>query len=506
MPMARALADVGQSYETKHTYSISIQNASIQGKDDRYRWFCDRFNVDFQFWPVDRDDWDEKVRIWIASGEMPDVFAWNVVDASELRNWSRQGRFRKMPELGERYPNLQRVSDVLTSDDYYRVDGELYCWPRVTLDLFDADSRDYNPIGFYYRQDWAEKLGMKRDIYTWDEMVELARAFIVQDPGRNGPGKTIGLACAAWAFPQMAGIDQLSPYWDGFVVRDGRYVWGASLPETREGLKIANSLYDEGVIWRDQILARDDDAPNRLTAGEVGICLNTYNVPVVDRMLRNFAYSHPGIDPDTALAPMHVLSPDGTILAYERADHWMVSIVNASMSDAKFERLLDMWDWLMSEEGRLFMIFGIKGKDWDYDERGRIICLYERDQDGNVIEPYDRATQQVFSLAGLPGGGALDVRFSEAARRKVSEYEMARDVPYVEVKEINYDVLYFSGAHKDGCGDIASQVRTKMMELIVTSDQIEIDWQEWVDSMMPQVQLVLDELNAGLLGSQQEPF
>lgn len=58
-------------------------------------------------------------------------------------------------------------------------------------------------------------------------------------------------------------------------------------------------------------------------------------------------------------------------------------------------------------------------------------------------------------------------------------------------------MLYTSTPNKDTLGLFVAEVKAKAIELLLSStpETIEADWRAWTDSMMPKVQLVLDDLN-----------
>ena len=95
-----------------------------------------------------------------------------------------------IPDLTD-YPNIKAMYDqeTMLGDDLCTFNGKLMSLPAMR----DSASYDFMiNMGFGYRADWAEKLGMRKenDIYTWDEFMDLMQAFIEQDPGGNGAGNT----------------------------------------------------------------------------------------------------------------------------------------------------------------------------------------------------------------------------------------------------------------------------------------------------------------------------
>jgi hypothetical protein len=68
-----------------------------------------------------------------------------------------------------------------------------------------------------------------------------------------------------------------------------------------------------------------------------------------------------------------------------------------------------------------------------------------------------------------------------------------------KVKPVNYDMAFFSAPEKDKYGNFGMDAKTKLSEIIANPNaDPAAEWEAWVESMMPRVQPVLDELNEGL--------
>jgi putative aldouronate transport system substrate-binding protein len=135
----------------------------------------------------------------------------------------------------------------------------------------------------WIRKDWLDKLGLEIP-KTIDEVEAVAQAFVTEDPGGNGAGKTIGIVG-----PQSGGLihaDFLQPTngnfafdpiffsykaYPGFWVEgpDGKATYGSILPETKTALAKLADLYKKGLIDPELGVRSDSAAP--ITGGQVGI-------------------------------------------------------------------------------------------------------------------------------------------------------------------------------------------------------------------------------------------
>ena len=122
----------GSKYETHIKIPQCVLDAEKTGKTARDEWFNQKFNVEWDFYPVTWGDWTEKVRAWVAADDMPDILWWDmkIKHTAEFKTWAKAGAFREIPADMTSWPNLAALREKLTSDDaMLTVDGKLYGWP-----------------------------------------------------------------------------------------------------------------------------------------------------------------------------------------------------------------------------------------------------------------------------------------------------------------------------------------------------------------------------------------
>ncbi|PRX35623.1 carbohydrate ABC transporter substrate-binding protein (CUT1 family) [Orenia metallireducens] len=497
-------------YAKKFTYTINSMYAGQQKDGNRlYDYISKKFNIELEIRPINWGDWNEKVRIWVASGDMPEILRSDVQASthSEFINWAKQGIFRELPdELLSKYPNLKRLNEELISDEYVKVDGKRYAW------LASIQKADYNNVSqmmFYYRKDWAKKVGIyhENNEYTFEEMKAMAKAFVEEDV--SGTGKTIGIGGIGWAFPWFAGIYQVDPKWEGYIYKDGQYVWGPGEPEMVEGIKETKEWYESGILWKDQPIAQNNDAGNKFVSGELGIYFNNWtSYTLSEEIIKPFEAANPGLEAEDTIAPMFVKGPKGTpqegkVLGIQGSDYWSATMFRSDMSDEKLARWLEVYDWLASEEGRNYVHYGIKGEDWKYDDAGNVVPLWPEKEDGTLQGPSDVKADWAGVVNDSPKWEFENPGYSEYTRKLVAEvYDRLRqdDVYLKPTGKEEYKINFFSGPMKNKYGTFTQKVNDKITELIVSSsaDEIEKDWKDFVESMRPKVQKVVDELNENL--------
>lgn len=495
----------GSDFSKKIKFSYVVQYGELKGKDEIYKAIADKFNVDVEFISVLVDNsWTEKVRIWMASGDMPDAMLYDFKAATfgDYVKYAKQGLLKPLPaDLDKKYPNMAKAYSMMSPQlqDKIKVDGKSYIHLMASGD--NDKGWGFSQTGFVYRKDWAEKLGITKTEFTWDEMKDLAKQFMQKDPNNNGAGKTIGMVGAAWSFMDHYGVFPVNPYYDRFQKVDGKYVWMSEAPETYTGLKETKALYDEGILYKDFFSLKGDDHKNMYYAGRTGILFDTINVSGMNTIRSGFAKANPGIDPSKAVAYMKVLGPGGKPWDSDFLGFWAGVMYNAKMDDEKFNRILAMTDWMASDEGINTSLLGIKGKDWDI-ENGKTVCKWPKDEAGNFKRPTDRLGEQnaFFNMGVLATTFyAYNPTYSTQLVNDYRDWMDWRKQKGINVRITDIDEQYTSLPYKDKeYGPLRTALREKAKELVVSSKDIEKDWKAYLDTQRDKANSIMKELNDAL--------
>lgn len=241
-----------------------------------YDWLADSSNI---------ETYNQRVNMAIVTNDIPDVML--VYDLNQL-NELIEGDM--VEDLTYAFNNFK--SPLL--QDYYESygygdgnvdiagatsDGKLFAIPNLNI--------GYQHGLLWIREDWMDELGASAPT-TLDEVLDLARMFIEEDPGGNGPGNTIGFTANNKVAGIYNGIHQLDPIfaaYDSFPrswVKDdatGEYVYGTITSETREALVKVAEMYEDGLIDR-QFAVRSQSDINELTAaGRAGMTFGPWWIP-----------------------------------------------------------------------------------------------------------------------------------------------------------------------------------------------------------------------------------
>ncbi len=498
-----AAPESANPFAEKMVISTCTIDAEKAGKSPLDEYFNKKFNVEYQFIPVTWGDWKEKVRAWVAADDMPDVLWWDmkIQDTGEFKTWAESGAFKALPDDLSTYPNLKAWYDKMQSPKaMLTVNGKLVGWPATRNN--PEWVRDTYQGCATYRRDWAKAVGLYKegDIYTFDEVKALIKAVQEKDPGNNGKGQTIPLSFEAWAFPGtlMEGVAFQEPRDPYIKDANGKWIPSWSTADYKEEVKFVTDLYRTGYVWKDQMMVQGSEGSDKFRAGSVfmhwGNSNSGWSTDNYDIMLKN------GIIKDIdAIGPMLVLSAkdNKTFWLTQTEDYWTVSNFNHKVDDAKMTRVLAMWDWLMSEEGRSFQAFGVPDKDFTANGDGTYNVLWAKDANNVLQNPYpdDQVSKFHFRQAGWRGD------FPELARKdtdilmgQLMNFQLNN--PDFRRHDMNWDLRTFGGENFKKLGNYGSDINDKIKALCGGKEDVDKAWDAVVAEYLPKCQPVIDELTA----------
>ena len=490
----------GGKYDKHLTITATAIDAETIGVDANgnpdtfYDWFTDRFNVSFEYQSLTWDNYKDQVRIWINAGTAPDMMMLDIQgdNYSEYLDWARGGAFKPIPSL-EPYPTLSALYDQFTDGKKMEVDGQIYAWPAV-LDTSQYDFTQAN--GYAYRTDWAKAAGMynEDDIYDWDEWWTMVEKVIEMNPG-NG-GETIGVGTQMLDNFPYSLIKGLSPNAFGFARTDSGWTFGPSLPETREALSFLKDAYDSGLIYKD---APIESVHNKFLAGKAfADHIKNIVLPYFASDKQTFEDGNPGLDYYDTVSIAHVRFPNGKLFAEQASDHWSQTAFNASADDEKIERVMDMLEFLSTEEGYIIRNVGIPEVDWKYAPDGSVEYLWpEKDAQGNLINPHESGTLNWVRFAGANDLFALNSpQYDQRVRDLLTSCFQLNLTDETNVLPRETELAYYQGVeYREFAANL--DCRSKFIELLVQPDCM-AQWDAWVEEQAAQAQPIIEILNRDL--------
>ena len=334
--------------------------------DDKYTQFIEnKFGVKFSDSSLDVkpasydfSSWTQQVNSDLM-GELPDVFEANIDSYnfnSTYVRWAKTGTIKALPDEvfdeNGRWSNLAKMLNSYADIEYLKYKGKLYGIP-VSRNIAQSDV-PFAPFTYIYRKDIARQLGVcnENDIYTWDEFVNLLQTF------KQNNFKSGAIGDSEWGFPSIMNFYKTASHCFA-IDANGQVVNNYSTNEYQAGLEAVKSL--SSLYLNKQV---DYALQQNMVKAEY---MNKQNIGVFyeNLSMSNYQAIRENISGNDKTAIMKVKGPDGKYALEEQEQWFSMSLISKEVSQKKLESILDIMDWLISEEGTNMALYGIEGTDYE---------------------------------------------------------------------------------------------------------------------------------------------
>ncbi len=352
------------------------------------------------------DDYTQKNQLWAASESLPDIFIDCFRTRSSYPEFISQGLLKEIPENLDAYPNLKEYLSGEAAQNA-KLNGKLYCLPRQTYPSQEWTVVDRTII---YRWDLAQKAGWEKEPENWDEFQQMMKDIMAADPDGTGIG---GMTADGKATLGGTIMPYASPYAceNGMVFKwimgeDGNWIPAYFTEDTLAGFQLARDMYDSGVIDKDIALVSGSTGVEKFLQGKsaaVAVCGGFH--ASFSSMGRYWKEVHGTeyLDDVRALDVMPDVNGNPSYAVWDYA--WSESYINANVDDVKLDKILQLWDYLLSEEGSYVSLYGPEGELWDMVD-GKVVMH----DDGVVVSDIYPSTGALGVLARW-NPNAYDDRF-----------------------------------------------------------------------------------------------
>ena len=349
---------------------VSIRNlyfSQYSGGDAYLDYLADKFGLSFKLSTYDWANWQTQTNGAINADDMTDVFHANI-DSYNFANlykfWAEEELAKPLPDDLSKWPNLKTMIENTSNIDALKLDGKLYGIPiaKNTTDY----STSFSPFTYVYRRDWAKEWGVyqENDEYTWAQFENLLSVFKTKLAEKTN---SFALADVEWGYPSITNFYKQVPHCFA-QDENGVYINNYTTKEYLRGLDKSKEFQGEGYYHSDQNSAPDGRMNENYYSNRVGVFyenLSYTNYNTLRQHLRETNSSRKDFNLDDATAIMKIRSEADNKFALEGTDNWFsMTFFDYKISDEKQAKLLDLFDWLLSEEGTRFAIFGME--DFDY--------------------------------------------------------------------------------------------------------------------------------------------
>ncbi|WP_167357201.1 extracellular solute-binding protein [Paenibacillus pectinilyticus] len=306
----------------------------------------EKLNIDLKIQWVPNDNYKEKLNVMAASNSFPDAY---FINPPEFQKWRDAGIFMDVkPELSK-YSNLTKY---LGEDGFNILNpkGKAYGLP-----YYSVEARDPMMI----RKDWLDKLGLKMPT-TVDEYYEVAKAFATKDPDGNGQNDTVGISFVMQTDGSILNLEHLMGAFglaNNWKEIDGKLVpYQVQGKELKDFLTFLQKAYSEGVLDKDFMTNKARDPWSKLEAGKTGISwVNPFEfyTTSMDTIKK--------VDPKAELVQLPAPKGPTGLQGTKTSSSVDKIVINSKIDKKKQERLLALFDYMMSDEGTDLIKNGVEG-------------------------------------------------------------------------------------------------------------------------------------------------
>ncbi|WP_308638253.1 type 2 periplasmic-binding domain-containing protein [Paenibacillus silvisoli] len=326
-------------------------------------------------WKVNDAQYQNKIAVTMASGDMPDFME---VDAQQFQILVEAGTIADLTDAYNTYAS-DLTKGSMDANNGVRLkaatmDGKLMGIPADGGDITDTQL-------IYIRKDWLANVGLEPP-KTMDDVINIAMAFTKNDPDKNGKNDTYGLSLDLNLFNGWAGLDGFFNGYHAYPFNptkgsatnlnfikdaDGKAQWADVQPEVKTALGKLAGLFKEGAIYPEFSVIDGMKSAELVTSGKVGMSFGAFWVPTwpINNMYKDIPGADWGIYPLVSADDTPVLSqnmtglPSHFYVVSKKAEHPEAPIL---MLNTYIEKLYGNFDknyHTVTVDGKDYGVFGL---------------------------------------------------------------------------------------------------------------------------------------------------
>lgn len=301
----------------------------------------------------DHNKYSEVMEAKFASGDVPDVMD---IGGSEYAKYGAKGDLYDVTKLIENSEVLGKLDSKII--DSIKIGGKAYAVPH------SAGSG----VLTYVREDWLNKLSLKAPT-TYDEYIEVLKAFRDNDPDGNGVKDTIPFTAVLSAGGSVQLMYLRDFFWDAspdFTLVDGKYVDGFSQDNFKAALKRIAKAYDEKLIDNDLFTNKTSSCRTKFYNSKAAV-FPYWNNYWVSRLEDNTRLAS---DPKASVLPIPAIKES---VNYNRAPGLTAISSKAKNPEGIFKHLFEFIN--DGGKGQTLFSYGVEGVHWKKGADGKAEML-----------------------------------------------------------------------------------------------------------------------------------
>jgi putative aldouronate transport system substrate-binding protein len=345
------------------------------------------FNITFKPMDIGWDNYKEKSQVWAAAGQLPDIITNSITTDSPAtyNEWVNQELIKALPDNLSAYPNIEQITKVDGVQGIYR-DGKLYAIPRMVFPVNNMQAVWAVDRAIFVRKDWMDKLNIK-DPTNFGEFQDMLKAFVAKDPDGNGKSDTTGIVMNTPGYFESVFVPTFPEFGNkGWLKENGKWIPFYASKKMDQVFVQARSLYTERALDPDFAVEKAGEANQKFYQNKAGAFAYKAGSLGSGGVQAEWEKNNPGQKFFDHVKIIH-LWPDANGVIYHQVNSpwWSETMINADTDDKKMERILRIYDWLLSAKGKEMFDYGIEGKDYTKDG-DKITVIRPKEANGQFID------------------------------------------------------------------------------------------------------------------------
>ncbi|MFD0669962.1 extracellular solute-binding protein [Cohnella sp. GCM10027633] len=353
----------------------------------------EKLNIDLELTlPGNTDEVKNQLSTRIAASDPPDIM--ELVDRNHLLQLANMGALLDLTPYLNDLPNVKQLA---TEEGLKKgvVNGKTYALAKAPTLLTQS---------YWIRKDWLTNLNLPMPT-TFDELLEVAKAFAEKDPDGNGKKDTLGMTAQEWlAFNPIFGSYGVGSSYKDIYIKDGQAISAVYDPAYRDALASVKKLLDAGVVDPELFSNKGAVPRDKAITGQAGIIYTDFEL-FRDEHAASIKAANPNAE--WAIVPS-LTGPGGQFeSSYDLGgSSGFVALPKSLDKDPdKVKRILQLLDHVSHDEGLRLVEYGLEGTHFTL-------------KDGKA-EVTDKITESsyswVYQLMGRPEKEYLSTKFPKQA-------------------------------------------------------------------------------------------
>lgn len=427
----------------------------------------------------------EALNQMLLSGQLADVI---FVGRAEIPALALQGAFIPLNDLiAEHAPNIQRYFEVMPDVRAASTNpnGNIYAIIDTLNPIWGDGIGAYNipTMMWFIRQDWLDILGM--DIpTTFDETVEVMRAFRNGDPNGTGVADTVPYFFRnrnLSGLHDLFGVPGDNAGWGPDPYNPGEIAFGRTHERYRTALRYMAQWYQEGLI-DPEIFDRGGNARQELFAGNLGgITVDWFESTSSMNVHADILAAVPDFSLVPMLPPYDYFGERSIVFVQGNIGNFAWGI-SSDADPALHIPLIRMMDFFFSETGSIMFTHGVYGQSFNLVD-DNIVATPEALEFTGGIPNYLRS----IGLFAVGGRSPLDLsllrarpygEIAYAARRLYTDNAVVRPPVVLGPRTQEEEVIWATHWH-----DIDTHVREFEQQVVFGQVDVDEAWAGYIATL-----------------------